>query len=396
MRRLSIALHCSFALACAGVFSCGSGSDSGGGTAGSTLGGGAGVAGSGATGGAPGSSGGGGNAGGTGGAMGTGGTAGSTGSGGGAAGSGGGGAAGRDAGGGTGGSTTGSGGGNASGSGGAGGTTADAGTRPRDAGRADATADAARIIGAGDGGNITIWIAGDSTVATGSAPCPIGWGGQFKPHFDNRLTVVNSAVAGRSVRNWLYSVEPSADATGECIIDMVNGQPVMQQRWIDMLYGMKPGDYLFIQFGINDGDPTCADARHVGIDAFKQHYGYMAQSAKDRGAQPVFLTPVSAIRCTGTTAVGTRGAYVPATIDAGTQYGVPVIELHALSIALYNSLTFCPLPGGTDVSATTGGAVGAFFCDDHTHFETAGAMQVGNLVANAVRTQQLGLAAYLQ
>src|SRR5262249_22278105 len=163
------------------------------------------------------------------------------------------------------------------------------------AGRGDATRESGTSVGSADGGNITVWIAGDSTVANGSAPCPIGWGGQYKPHFDSRVTVVNSAVAGRSVRHWLYSGQPMADATGECIIDTdANGQPVMQQRWIDMLNGMKAGDYLFIQFGINDGDTNCDQSRHVSIDAFKQHYKYMTQSAKDRGTQPVFLTPVSA------------------------------------------------------------------------------------------------------
>jgi lysophospholipase L1-like esterase len=285
-----------------------------------------------------------------------------------------------------------------SGSAEAGVATNDGGARPIDAGSSIA-ADSGSGVGSGDGGNITVWIAGDSTVATGSAPCPIGWGGQFDPHFNSRVTVVNSAVAGRSVRNWLYSVANMADpATGECIINTdAAGQPILQQRWIDMLNGMKSGDYLFVQFGINDGAPDCTDGRHVGIETFKMHYGMMAQAAKDRGAHPVFLTPVSAIRCTGTTAVATRGAFVPATVDAGTQYGVPVIDLHALSIALYNSLSFCPLPdGAADVSATTGGAVGAFFCDDHTHFETSGAMQIATVVANAVRNQQLGLAAYLQ
>jgi hypothetical protein len=49
---------------------------------------------------------------------------------------------------------------------------------------------------------ITIWIAGDSTVATGTAPCPIGWGGQFKPLFNAQVAVTNSAIAGRSVRTW--------------------------------------------------------------------------------------------------------------------------------------------------------------------------------------------------
>jgi lysophospholipase L1-like esterase len=91
---------------------------------------------------------------------------------------------------------------------------------------------------------------------------------------------------------------------------------------------MKAGDYLFIQFGINDGDSTCD--RHVGVDAFKTSYGVMAQAAKDRGAHPIFVTPLAMIRCSGTTVTASREPYVTATKDAGTQYGVPVIDLNGL------------------------------------------------------------------
>jgi len=160
-----------------------------------------------------------------------------------------------------------------------------------------------------------------------------------------------------------------------------------------MLNGMKAGDYLFIQFGINDGDPSCD--RHVGLDAFKASYGMMASAAKERGAQPIFVTPVSAISCKGSMAQGTRGAYVTTTIDAGTAFDVPVIDLHAKSVALYTSLGFCPLDGG-DVSASTTGPVGDFFCDDHTHFETSGAQQIAKLVTGALSEQGLALAAYLK
>ncbi|HTN90078.1 MAG TPA: GDSL-type esterase/lipase family protein [Sorangium sp.] len=216
--------------------------------------------------------------------------------------------------------------------------------------------------GAGSGGmaplpeDITIWIAGDSTVANGQTPCPSGWGGQFDALFDERVTVVNSAVGGRSVRTWLYEVKTTMDSTGECELTRdASGEPVLQDRWVQMLDGMKRGDYLFIQFGINDGSRTCD--RHVGLDAFKSSYGMMALAAKERGAQPVFVTPVSAISCSGTTARGTRGGYVTATHEAGAEYDVPVIDLHEQSVALYNTLGFCPVPGG-DVSATTGGPVG--------------------------------------
>jgi lysophospholipase L1-like esterase len=251
--------------------------------------------------------------------------------------------------------------------------------------------------GTGGGGavpDITIWLAGDSTVATGSAPCPIGWGGQFQPLFGDHVTVVNSAVAGRSVRTWLYDVQTVMDATGECVLTTdASGNPIVQAHWQAMLDGMKAGDYLFIQFGINDSSPTCD--RHVGVDAFKTSYGVMAQAAKDRGAQPIFVTPVSSISCSGTTARPSREPYGSATIQAGTQFDVPVIDLQALSVALYNQKMFCPVPGG-DVTAATTGPVGDFFCDDHTHFSAIGAPQIAALVAGALRTQGFALAAYLK
>ena len=121
----------------------------------------------------------------------------------------------------------------------------------------------------------------------------------------------------------------------------------------------------------------------------------MAKAAQDRGAQPIFVTPTAAIGCNGSTAIGTRGSYVTATVEAGATYDVPVIELHQLTVNLYNSLGFCPVPGG-DVSASTTGPVGDFFCDDHTHFSDSGAIQIAGLVAKALRDQELGLATYLK
>jgi lysophospholipase L1-like esterase len=131
------------------------------------------------------------------------------------------------------------------------------------------------------------------------------------------------------------------------------------------------------------------------LAAFKETYGVMATAAKERGAQPVFITPVSAVACNGSTPKGTRGGYVTATQEAGEQYDVPVLDLHAASVALYGKLGFCPIPGG-DVSASTTGAVGQFFCDDHTHFDTPGATEIAKLVAAELRAKKLPLASYLK
>ncbi len=234
---------------------------------------------------------------------------------------------------------------------------------------------------------VKVWLAGDSTVANASR-CPIGWGSRFDPLFNGDVTVVNSAVGGRSIQTWLYdpNVTSTKNSAGECV---VNPQ-TYSTRWQAMLNastGMKAGDYLFIQFGINDGDRACP--RHVGSARYKQLLGVMANAAKARGAKPVFVTPVAAIRCSGSTAVGNRG-FVTETLDAGVANGVPVIDLHRRSVALYNSLKLCPNNGDY-----TQGAVGAFFCNDHTHFEAAGAEKLARVVAQALRDQGIPLASYL-
>jgi lysophospholipase L1-like esterase len=210
------------------------------------------------------------------------------------------------------------------------------------------------------------------------------------------VTVTNSAVGGRSVRTWMNFVQGTLGADGECLRDLDGqGTPLVQDRWQAKLDGMREGDFLLIQFGINDGSPTCD--RHVGLTAFKDSYRQMAQAATDRGAQPLFITPVSAISCQGPSAQGTRGGFVTATQEIGTELGVPVIVLHQLSVDLYTDRGFCPLPNGqSDVDANTTGEVGAFFCDDHTHFDQPGAEAIAELFAQALRDQGSQLAEYLQ
>ncbi len=232
---------------------------------------------------------------------------------------------------------------------------------------------------------VKVWMAGDSTMMNAST-CPIGWGSQFAPYFTTDVTVQNSAVGGRSIQTWLYegNVTSTKNAAGECALSST----AYSSRWTAMLDGMRAGDYLFVQFGINDGDSACP--RHVGTARFQELLATMVTAAKARGAKPVLVTPVAAITCSGSTAVGNRG-FVTETKNVAGANGVPVIDLHARSIALYNQLKLCPSNGDY-----TQGAVGAFFCADHTHFEAAGARQIAALIATALREQGIALASYLK
>jgi lysophospholipase L1-like esterase len=245
-------------------------------------------------------------------------------------------------------------------------------------------------LGSSDGTTpIKVWMAGDSTMA-GSGCDGGGWGSQFAAVFNKNVTVVNSSVAGRSIQTWLYDPNVGAmGADGECTVNPKTYNP----RWTAMTNattGMKHGDYLFIEFGINDADPTCTagKTRHVGSALFETYLTTMAQAARDLGAQPIFLTSMSGLQCSGSTAQPNR-AFGPETKAAGAADGVPVIDATVLSAALYTSLGLCPSSG------VTSGASGAFFCNDTTHFEKAGAAQIAQMVGKALKDQGIGLAAYL-
>ncbi|MEU4214235.1 carbohydrate esterase [Actinoplanes sp. NPDC026623] len=231
----------------------------------------------------------------------------------------------------------------------------------------------------------TVWMAGDSTMANPGASCPVGWGTEFDSLFHSNIVVNNLAVSGRSIQTWLYegNVTSTKNSAGECTLSSTT----YSTRWQQMLTGMKAGDYLFIQFGINDGDSACP--RHVGSARYRQLMTMMAQAAQARGAFPILVTPVAAITCSGSTATLNRGFY-PETFAAGTDTGAPVIDLRTLSVAYYNSLRLCPNNGDY-----TAGAVGQFFCNDHTHFEAYGARRIMRLVTGALRTQNIALAGSL-
>jgi len=268
---------------------------------------------------------------------------------------------------------------------GTGGKTSTGGTATGGAATGGATATGGTSAG-GSTGKITVWMSGDSTMS-GSGCDGGGWGDQFGSLFKSDVTVQNLSVAGRSIQTWLYekNVSSTAGANGECTLTATT----YSANWNTMLTGMKAGDWLLVEFGINDGDGTCP--RHVGTTLFQTYLTTMAKAATDRGANPIFLTSTSAIACNGATAQANRG-FGPQTKAAGTADNVPVIDMTVLTAALYTSLGLCP--NSNDYTSTTS-KVGLFFCNDHTHFEAAGALQIAKTAAQALKDQSIPLAAYL-
>ena len=95
---------------------------------------------------------------------------------------------------------------------------------------------------------VTLWLAGDSTCAPyGAASAQQGWGEHLAEFFNSKVTVQNKAVGGRTVTSF---------------------------DWSPIESGAQPGDYVMIEFGINDS--STANGRYLidGTDSNTREQPY--------------------------------------------------------------------------------------------------------------------------
>jgi len=165
-------------------------------------------------------------------------------------------------------------------------------------------------------------------------------------------------------------------------------QPALD-RLLDANTGMKPGDYLFIEFGINDATTTC-EAERLGTSA----------PTFSRPTLPPWLRQPRIEARNHLSDVDERSAVF-------WQHGPAQPRIRARNQGSRGSRQ----RGGHRYDRDLGGSVhqpwalpeqrrdlgasGAFFCNDTTHFEKAGALQIAQAVAKALKDQGIGLGAYV-
>ncbi|EAZ82498.1 rhamnogalacturonan acetylesterase [Algoriphagus machipongonensis] len=94
-------------------------------------------------------------------------------------------------------------------------------------------------------GKTTLYLIGDSTVRNGGeGNLQLGWGNVLQDFFDStKLEVSNQAMAGRSTRTF-----------------------IKEGRWERVLETLKPGDFVMMQFGHNEGsEPDTTKAGYRGV-----------------------------------------------------------------------------------------------------------------------------------
>lgn len=110
-------------------------------------------------------------------------------------------------------------------------------------------------------------------------------------------------------------------------------------RFAAVEQAMKPGDFLFIQFGHNDEKPDAA--RHTDPDTtFQENLHLFIRAAKKAGAHPVLLTSIARrlFDDAGNYLPGSHGAYPDAMKKAAKDAGVPVIDLTTVTESYIASL----------------------------------------------------------
>jgi lysophospholipase L1-like esterase len=196
---------------------------------------------------------------------------------------------------------------------------------------------------------VRVAMVGDSTMA--SYPNPPkdrpdlhGWGQVFGESFGPQVQILNHAASGRSTKSF-----------------------IAERRWAKVL-AEKP-DYVFIQFGHNDQK----DKSLAPEGGYRDYLIRYVDEAKKAGVRPVLVTPV-ARRTFGKGGKPTTSLtpFSDATKKVAKEKGVPVIDLHRLSLDLFAELGDA---GSADFSPSAA---------DRTHFSKKGAKAVAQLVAKQI------------
>jgi lysophospholipase L1-like esterase len=215
----------------------------------------------------------------------------------------------------------------------------------------------------------TIFLAGNSTVVDQSREPWASWG-QMIPGFfvPGKVAVANYAESGEALNSFLSA-----------------------KRLEKILSVMKPGDYLFIEFGHND-----MKQKGEGIGAFtsyKKNLQRYISEVKKKGGIPVLVTSMHRRRFDSTGhIVNTLEDYPDAVRQTAKEENVALIDLNAMSKILYEAWgpeksikAFVHYPANTFPGQTTK-------LEDNTHFNTYGAYELAKCIITGIRNQNLPLA----
>lgn len=222
-----------------------------------------------------------------------------------------------------------------------------------------------------------IHLLGDSTMClkdtTGAYP-ERGWG-MLTPHFfDFEFEFINHAKGGESTKSFID-----------------------HGRWDKARIDMKPGDWVFIQFGHNDSHTYNESQYADPYGAYQDNLKMFCETAISKGAHPVLITPVTrrSFREDGTMGPFPNQEYPEAMRQLAERIGVPLLDVFDATYEMVSAL-------GPEASKALYMWMEPGECPrvpegkkDNTHLRYRGAWEVNRIVCAEIRAKLPELAKHL-
>ncbi|WP_069660929.1 rhamnogalacturonan acetylesterase [Arcticibacter eurypsychrophilus] len=211
---------------------------------------------------------------------------------------------------------------------------------------------------------ITVFLAGNSTVVNQDEEPWASWGQMIPRFFKPGVAISNHAESGLSLGSFIGS-----------------------KRLEKILSIMKPGDYVFVEFGHND-------EKEKGLNdgpykSYSERLHVFAKEVKGKGGTLVIVTP-TARRSFNEAGLmmNSHGDYPDAAKKVALDENVALIDLTSLSTIMYETL-------GVEGSKKAFVIYPEQNLNDNTHFNPYGAYEIAKIIVQGIKDNKLGLAKYL-
>ena len=218
----------------------------------------------------------------------------------------------------------------------------------------------------------TVFLCGNSTVVDQDDEPWASWGQMITRWFTDSVCFCNLAESGETASTFI--------GVGRL------------KKGLSM---MKPGDYIVMEFGHND-----QKQRGPGMGAyynFATALKTFVDEARQRGAQPIFITPTQRRSFDKEGRIRETHADYPEAMQwVAEREGCPLIDLHQMTRVLFESMgeegskrAFVHYPAGSYPGQTTAFA-------DNTHFNPYGAYEIAKCVVEGLIAGGIDFVRYLR
>lgn len=219
----------------------------------------------------------------------------------------------------------------------------------------------------------TVFLCGNSTVVDQQEEPYASWGQMVPRFFSDKVSVANYAESGLSANSFIYG-----------------------NRLEKIMTQIKPGDYLFVEFGHNDQKQTTPGSG--AYYSFAYNIKIYIDQARAKGATPVIVTPTrrNHWNADGKTLKDTHGDFPKVLHEIAAREKVPVIDLQEMTKKMVEA---CGPEGAKHIfmfaaANTYPGQTKPMA--DNSHFGVFGAYEIAKCVAEGIKENKLPIAAGLR